>query len=294
MRTGAEASPPLSVSRFAFQQALPPRAWQPGPLHWVLAGSHVAGVATIALQPAAWPWAVAAMCGSHVLNLAFGFAPATTALGPVISALPRVSADRNEIALTFDDGPDADVTPRVLDLLDEAGAKATFFCVGARARAYPGVVREIASRGHAVENHAFGHSRMMGFWGVGRMVRDIGDAQKALADITGQAPKFFRAPFGIRTPLTEPALARLGLRCVAWNVRSLDSVDGRSERVAARIGRRLAPGAIVLMHDGMEGRRRVRTVGRPVTSMLGALPLVLAMMRERAWHSVTLRNALPA
>ena len=284
----------MSVSRFTLHTPLPPRAWQPGPLHWVLAGSHVAGIASIAVQPTLWPWAVAAMCGSHALNLAFGFAPATTALGPVISELPPASAERGDIALTFDDGPDAEVTPRVLDLLDESGAQATFFCVGARARAHPHVVREIAARGHAVEHHAFGHSRAMGFWGVGRMVRDIGEAQKTLADITGQAPKFFRAPFGIRTPLTEPALARLGLRCVAWNVRSLDSLDARAERVAARIGRRLAPGAIVLMHDGMEGRRRRRRIEPEGSSMLGALPLVLAMMRERAWRSVTLRSALPA
>ncbi len=126
------------------------------------------------------------------------------------------------------------------------------------------------------------------------MVRDIGDAQKALADITGQAPTFFRAPFGIRTPLTEPALARLGLRCVAWNVRSLDTVDHRAERVAARIVRRLAPGAIVLMHDGMEGRRRRRLIEAEALSVLGALPPVLAILRERAWRSVTLRSALPA
>ncbi len=191
MRTRADASSPLNVSRFALHQALPPRAWQPGPLHWVLAGSHVAGVASIAVQPALWPWAVAAMCGSHALNLAFGFAPATTALGPVISELPPGSAERGEVALTFDDGPDANVTPRVLDLLDEAGAQATFFCVGARARAYPNVVREIASRGHAVENHAFGHSRAMGFWGVGRMVRDIGDAQKALGRYHRAGAKIF-------------------------------------------------------------------------------------------------------
>ena len=261
----------------------------------MLAGSHVAGVASIAIQPALWPWAVAAMCGSHALNLAFGFAPATTALGPVISELPPASAERGEIALTFDDGPDAEVTPRVLDLLDESGAQATFFCVGARARAYPQVVREIASRGHAVENHAFGHSRAMGFWGVGRMVRDIGDAQKALADITGQAPKFFRAPFGIRTPLTEPALARLGLRCVAWNVRSLDSVDGRCR--ASGGAHRPASGA---GRDCADARRHGRAAQEPsvssprAPSMLGALPLVLAMMRERAWRSVTLRSALPA
>ncbi len=294
MRTQADASSPLNVSRFALHQSLPPRAWQPGPLHWVLAGSHVAGLASIAIQPALWPWAVAAMCGSHALNLAFGLAPATTALGPVISELSPASAERGEVALTFDDGPDPEVTPRVLDLLDRSGAQATFFCVGMRARTYPHIVREIASRGHAVENHAFGHSRAMGFWGVGRMVRDIGDAQKALADITGQAPKFFRAPFGIRTPLTEPALARLGLRCVAWNVRSLDSIDRSADRVAARISRRMAPGAIVLMHDGMEGRSRARQIKREAPSMLGALPLVLATMRERAWCSVTLRSALPA
>ena len=281
----------MSASRFALHRPLPSRAWQPGPLHWLLAGSHVAGIASIAVQPALWPWAVGAMCGSHALNVAFGFAPATTALGPVISQLPTACAERGEIALTFDDGPDPEVTPRVLDLLDEAGAKATFFCVGARARAHSNVVREIVSRGHAVENHAFGHSRAMGFWGVGRLVRDIGDAQKALADITGQAPKFFRAPFGIRTPLTEPALARLGLRCVAWNVRSLDSVDLCPTRVAERIVRRLAPGAIVLMHDGAEGTRgRIKAA----TSVLGALPPVLALLRERTWRSVTVRAAMPA
>ncbi|MEP6608053.1 MAG: polysaccharide deacetylase family protein [Burkholderiaceae bacterium] len=284
-------SPSSPTSRFTFHQTLSPRAWQPGPLHWLLAGSHIAGVAAIAAQPALWPLAVGAMGGSHALNFVFGLAPASTALGPVISVLPPGSAERGEVALTFDDGPDTNVTPRVLDLLDEADARATFFCIGARARAYPQLVREIAARGHAVENHAFDHSRAMGFFGVRRLVRDIGDAQKALTDITGVAPKFFRAPFGIRTPLTEPALARLGLRCVAWNVRSLDSIDRHSARVAARIIRRLAPRAIILMHDGKEGRRR-RVTEQP--SVLGALPLLLASMRERGLCSVTLRSALPA
>ncbi|MDQ3216164.1 MAG: polysaccharide deacetylase family protein [Pseudomonadota bacterium] len=284
-------SPPSHVLRFPLQPAPSPRAWQPGPLHWLLAGSHVAGVASIVIQPALWPWAVGAMGGTHALNLAFGFAPGTTALGPVISKLPANSADRGEVALTFDDGPDPEVTPRVLDQLDEARAHATFFCVGARAREQPQLVREIVARGHTVENHAFSHSRAMGFFSVGRLVRDIGDAQKALADITGTAPKFFRAPFGIRTPLTEVALARLGLRCVAWNVRSLDTIDSRATRVASRVAQRLVPGSIVLMHDGIEGRRR--TAGA-APSVIGALPLVLATIRERGWRSVTLSSALAA
>ena len=108
-----KAPAPLE-SRFTFHHALPARRWKPGPLHWLLAGSHVAGVASLAMQPALWPWAIGAMGGSHALNFAFGFAPCTKALGPVISKLPASATERGEIALTFDDGPDTNVTPRVL------------------------------------------------------------------------------------------------------------------------------------------------------------------------------------
>lgn len=266
-----------------------PRAFRPGPLHWITGGTHIAGVAAIAAQPALWPWAAGAMLGSHALNLAFVMSPASGAFGPVIVTLPPAAAGRGEIALTFDDGPDPEVTPRVLDALDAAGAQATFFCVGNRAHAHPPLLREIVARGHAVENHAFGHAMTFGFYGIGRLARDIGAAQQVLTDITGVAPRYFRAPFGIRTPLTEPALARLGLDCVAWSIRSFDSIDSDPLRVAARIERRLAPGAIVLMHDGLEIRAR-----RAAPSVLGALPRVLSRIREHNWRCVTLRAALPA
>lgn len=279
----------LPAMPFASGGSVVSRRWQPGPLHWVTGGTHIAGAAAIAAQPALWPWAVGAMLGSHALNLAFVLSPATTAFGPVIATLPPAAAGRGEIALTFDDGPDPEVTPHVLDVLDAAGAHATFFCVGSRARAHPPLVREIVARGHAVENHSFGHALTFGFYGIGRMARDIGAAQQALTDITGVAPRYFRAPFGIRTPLTEPALARLGLECVAWSIRSLDSIDSNPMRVAARITRRLTPGSIVLLHDGAEVRVRR---GKP--SMLGALPLVLSRIREHNWRCVTLRAALSA
>lgn len=269
-------------------QTLSPRAWTPGPLHWLMGVTHAVGIAAIAAQPPLWPWAVGAMFGSHALNLGFGLVPGSSALGPVITRLPPTAAARNEVALTFDDGPDPEVTPRVLDLLDSAGARGTFFCVGMHARTHPLLVRQIVARGHAVENHAFAHSRAFGFYGVGRLVRDVGDAQKVLADTAGVTPQFFRAPYGVRTPLTEPALARLGLRCVAWSVRSLDSVDSDADRVAARVMRRLAPRAIVLLHDGGEGR----SASRGACSVLGALPKILSAMRARSWRSVTLRNGL--
>lgn len=265
------------------------RRWRPGPLHWVTGGTHLAGAAAIAAQPALWPWAVGAMLGSHALNLAFVLSPATAAFGPVIVTLPPAAAGRGEIALTFDDGPEPEVTPRVLDLLDGTGAHATFFCVGNRALAHPQLVQEIVARGHAVENHGFGHALTFGLYGIGRMARDIGAAQQVLTDITGVAPRYFRAPFGIRTPLTEPALARLGLDCVAWSIRSLDSVDSNPMRVAARVAGSLVPGSIVLLHDGAEVR-----VTRGTPSVLGALPLVLSRIREHNWRCVTLRAALSA
>ena len=205
------------------------------------------------------------------------------------SKLPVPAGERGEIALTFDDGPHAELTPRVLDLLEKPARAHVLLRRCARSCSSASGARN-HDPGHAVENHAFENSRARAFQ-CPALVRDIGDAQKTLADITGSTPKFFRAPFGIRTPLTEPALARLGLRCVAWNIRSLDSVDGSADRVAARVVRRLAPGAIVLMHDGIAGRRGAATPGVP--SVLGALPPVLTTLRERGWRSVTLRSALP-
>lgn len=291
-RAKAVATPAPSSSLSALQVAphgdVAPRRWQPGPLHWVTGGAHIVGVGAVAAQPALWPWAVGAMLGSHALNLAFALSPATRAFGPVITALPPASMKRREVALTFDDGPDPEVTPRVLDLLDGIDARATFFCVGSRARAHPQVVRDIIARGHSVENHAFSHALTFGFYGIGRMARDISAAQRVLTDITRVAPRYFRAPFGIRTPLTEPALARIGLDCVAWSIRSFDSVDSDPQRVAARCARRLAPGAIVLLHDGSE------RPGRGARGMLGALPLLLNETRQRNLRCVTLRAALSA
>jgi peptidoglycan/xylan/chitin deacetylase (PgdA/CDA1 family) len=115
-------------------------------------------------------------------------------------------------------------------------------------------------------------------------MRDIGDAQQAIADVTGVMPRFFRPPFGVRTPLTEPVLARLGIHCVGWNVRSYDTVDTDGERVARRVIGRMRPGSIVLLHD-------CGCVRAP-PSVLGALPRVLEAIAAGGSRPVTLRQAL--
>ena len=229
------------------------------------------------------------MGASHVLALACTFSATSTFFGPVIAQLPPESAARGEVALTFDDGPDPVVTPRVLDILDTHQAKATFFCIADEARQHSVLTREILARGHDVENHSATHSMALGFYGPGRLVREITDAQNSLADITGTQPRFFRSPFGVRTPFTEPALARLGLRYVGWNVRSYDTVDRDGESVARRVLRRMKPGSIVLLHDGVSIRRRARPAS---ASVLTALPRLLEAIRARGRSAVALRGAL--
>ena len=90
-----------------------------------------------------WPWALGALVVNHAIITTAGLLPRTTLLGPNLTRLPDAAAARREVAITIDDGPDPDTTPHVLDLLDAAGAKASFFCIGWRARENPALCREM-------------------------------------------------------------------------------------------------------------------------------------------------------
>lgn len=264
-----------------------PRPWTASPtLKTSLVVHGAAALGTLAV-PAAWPWALGALVANHAVLTAAGLLPRCTLLGPNITRLPADAVARREIALTIDDGPDPEVTPRVLDLLDAAQAKASFFCIGRRARQHPGVCREIVARGHRVENHGDSHSNAFSVFGPARMKADIAAAQATLADITGQAPLFFRPTAGLRNPFLEPVLAALDLRLAAWTRRPYDTRTGDPQRVLARLTRGLAAGDILLMHDGHSART---ADGQAV--MLASLPALLQILNERALRPVTLQAAL--
>ena len=144
-RRGARSGSGFSTAatsplRFAWVIRSPPGArrnmqtsWKPAPAIKWSAALHAAAAAGVVLAPGTWPWALGAVAADHLLLTAAGLWPRTTVLGPNLVRLPEAAAARREIALTIDDGPDPDVTPAVLDMLDAAGAKASFFCIGARA-----------------------------------------------------------------------------------------------------------------------------------------------------------------
>lgn len=159
---------------------------------------------------------------------------------------PRARGGR--IALTFDDGPDPVWTPRVLDALETAGAQATFFVVAPLAAGQPELLREVEERGHGLALHCHQHQR-----------HDRMTAQEVQADAAagldllrglGHEVRDWRTPWGVVTGDTERAAASLGLRLVGWTADSEDWRGDDPETMLGRLATGVAPGAVVLMHDG--------------------------------------------
>ena len=187
----------------------------------------------------------------------------------------------------IDDGPDPQVTPAVLDQLEAAGARATFFVIGEQARALPALVREVLRRGHDVQNHSHAHRKHFSMWGLRALERDIATAQAVLADLSGRAPHCFRPPAGLRSPLLDPVLHRLGLHLVSWTRRGFDTREADAALVEQRLTQGLAAGDILLLHDGHAARS---AEGRPV--ILQVLPVLLQRCRDAGLGTVTLHEAL--
>ena len=187
------------------------------------------------------------------------------------------------IALTFDDGPDPAVTPHVLDLLDRHASQASFFCIGTRAAAHPGLVRDIVRRGHTVENHTWSHPYGFAAYTPGPMRREVLRAQAVLSDITGVAPRWMRAPMGLRSPALDPILARAGLRHAGWTRRAYDWSCSNPALVAERLTKGLAAQDVLLLHDGNSARS---ADGQPV--LLAALPAILAAITALGQVAVAL------
>lgn len=254
------------------------------------AALHAGALAATLASPQHWPLALSALALNHAVLLAAGLTPNSRLLGPNLSSLPAAAIARAEVVLSFDDGPDPRNTAMVLELLDAAGARATFFCVGEQILRHPALAREIIARGHTIENHTMTHPVHFGWFGRRRLQRELRDAQHAISDATGHAPRFFRAPFGMRNPLLDPVLARLGLHLVSWTRRGFDTTDADAPRVSARLTARLAAGDILLLHDGIAVRRD--SAARQAV-LRQSLQAVLATIAARRLRAVTLSAALP-
>ena len=249
---------------------------------------HAGAAAAILSRPPVWPWALGAVAANHLVLAAAGLWPRSRWLGPNWTRLPAQAGAGPRIAITIDDGPDPDVTPRVLARLAEYRALATFFCVGVRVERHADLAREIVNRGHCIENHSHRHRHNFSVLGPCGMRTEISRAQDAIERATGARPEFFRAPAGLRNPFLDPVLARLQLRLASWTRRGFDTVTGNADAVYGRLAHRLQDGDILLLHDGNAARGRG---GEPV--IMEVLPRLLDTLARNGLQAVTLRSALP-
>jgi peptidoglycan/xylan/chitin deacetylase (PgdA/CDA1 family) len=190
-------------------------------------------------------------------------------------AILRGPENARGVVLTFDDGPDPVHTRKVLDILDEHDAHATFFVIGRKVERHPEVVEEILARGHEVGVHGYAHDRLFSLRGPRRVRRDLERAVRALEKVTKQRPVLFRPPVGHTNPTIARIAEQLDLTMVGWSVAGFDGIAGATpSKVAARITKDLDDGDIVLLHDAAERDDHEPTIAK-------ALPQILAVAKDK-------------
>lgn len=197
-------------------------------------------------------------------------------------ALGRIAGDRKVVALTFDDGPNPDATPLILDTLAEKGVRATFFVLGSHAERWPELVRRMAQEGHQLGNHGYFHRKLQ-FKSPFYVSRDIRLGIRAIKRAGAPAPRYFRAPHGFRSPWTTPIALSYGERTVGWSLGVWDSDRPGVDEIVRRTLEGVSPGSIVLLHDG-DGYNpdgdRMQTAA--------ALPHIIDRLKDQGYGFATL------
>jgi len=232
---------------------------------------------------------------------AAALAGATTAFGAVhprsqiFGATICRTASPQQLAITFDDGPNPAVTPKLLQLLDRFEAQATFFVIGRFVRECGGLTKEIAERGHLLANHTETHPNL--FWLTPDAVREeLQRCQDALRDATGSDARFFRPPYGFRNPWVVSAARHLSMQTVQWTLLPGDWRAQSSAWLAERmrpIAKHVKPasgrrtGDVICLHDGAH-----RKLGEDRRHTLSALEYWLPRWRDLGLKFVTISEAV--
>ena len=191
------------------------------------------------------------------------------------------------VALTFDDGPHPEYTPRVLETLDRFRAKASFFVIGRYLEKHGDLAAAASRAGHLVANHSFHHFRAMSFFSPEEIRREIFQCQEELEKRVGYRPRFYRQPAGFRNPKIFGILKEMGMSLVGWQAHALDNLVKEPRAIAQRILKSVRPGGIILLHDGWD-----RDEEQDRAPTLEALPLILQGLKDRGLECFTLDRLL--
>lgn len=215
------------------------------------------------------------------------WASASIRSGVYVRAFCRENTDRKVVYLTFDDGPHPPETERVLDVLRERGARATFFLIGSKVSGNEAVLRRMLEEGHALGLHTYSHAGTFPLLSFDKMLADVNEGKRAVESVAGKKILLFRPPFGVTNPTIAKVIQTLGLQTVGWDVRSFDTMfcklsehsckssehscrqSGHSCKssehsckqsgydwyvpVVERIMKQVRPGSVILLHDRLDG-----------------------------------------
>lgn len=246
------------------------------------------------------PWLIAAPAvagGFAALTAYAAVQPRAQLFGPTVC---RTDGPQ-KLAITFDDGPNPAITPKLLDLLSRHNARATFFLVGKYVRESPGLVKEVAARGHVLGNHTNTHPNLF-FCGRQETHAELERCSEAIADVTWVEPRWFRPPFGFRSPWLSEIVHGHGMRTVMWTLipgdwlhRPSEWLIARMQPIAERAGKKLPAGTgygggrtgdILCLHDGDFARPNGDR-----THTLTALEYWLPRWRDLGLEFVTIKEA---
>jgi peptidoglycan/xylan/chitin deacetylase (PgdA/CDA1 family) len=203
--------------------------------------------------------------------------PEVTWFGHQIGHGPRSS---NQVALTFDDGPDIEATLAIARILDEHGAKGTFFEVGKAIKTRPDISRALYDDGHLLGNHSYRHDSK--HW-LDPWYRELGTTQQVFADELGVCPAFYRAPHGQHTPFVAHVVADHDMTMIGWDASAGDWNRISPRTIADRVLRKVKGGSIVDLHDGLDGK-----VYADRSNLVAAMPLILDGLKAKGLQPVRL------
>lgn len=255
-------------------------------VRWLRCNLQHLTAAWLAITVAAWfviGWHVVALAVPAAVLLVLAVdAVARPASGTFYPTFSHGSREGDAVALSFDDGPDPEVTPKLLDLLEEERVHATFFVIARKLAAHPQLARRMRACGHAIGNHSWQHARTQNFWSARRHGRELDRAEQALESLgLASSARLYRPPVGLKSGSLAKAAHAHGLTIVAWSLHARDTRTSDPAAIARRVLDRVRPGDIILLHDGhdLPGRHRRHCVE--------AVRLILAGLRARRLRCVT-------
>ncbi|MDD4895091.1 MAG: polysaccharide deacetylase family protein [Candidatus Omnitrophica bacterium] len=200
----------------------------------------------------------------------------------------RVSSTKKLVALTFDDGPSPIWTPKILDELNKAQVKATFFMLGEHVVKYPDVARRVVKEGHEIGNHTYDHHVLI-YYTMEELENELNNADNAIKGVTGVTTRYFRPPKAWLTPDEKIKVSQMGYKVILWSLNSKDWVTFDDRYMVRYISRNIRPGDILLFHDSggafsSEGGDRSETVS--------CIKGLVEKLREKGYRFVTITQLL--